>query len=122
MSPTERIATDDILKRHLRRTGADTTNLRDPYGQAQTSMLRLFLSVLQAALDDEHVEPRTAQRVIERVVYGAVPQPPASERLIELTGKLTEAVARQAVVMRFPVANLYDGVEPAENWLLPSGA
>jgi hypothetical protein len=74
----------DLLDRHLRRTGADRSADREPMSHVQVTMLGYFLTVLEAALADEHVEPSAARRVIERVIYGAVPQPPVVEaRLAE---------------------------------------
>lgn len=93
--------TDHLLSRHLHRIGADETNLRDPHGYAQTSMLRLFLNVLQSALDDEHLDPEVAQRIVERLIYGAVPQPPAAEQMEALYGRLTEQAARADIRRQF---------------------
>lgn len=65
----------DLLERHLARTGAAKAAREDPAAQLQVALLRDFLDVLRAALDDEHVDPDVARRVVERVIYGSVPSP-----------------------------------------------
>jgi len=66
-------STDDLLFRHLRRTRGDQAVREDPMAKLQVTILRGFLDVLRAALDDENVESDTTRRVIERVIYGGVP-------------------------------------------------
>lgn len=67
--------TDDLLNRHLGRTGARQTANEDAAAHLQVAILRDFLRVLHSALDDEHIDPEVSRRVIERVIYGGVPQP-----------------------------------------------
>lgn len=74
--------TDHLLDRHLGRTGADASATRDPAANLQVAILRDFLRVLHCALDDEDLDPDTTRRVIERVIYGGVPQPAAVEQLL----------------------------------------
>jgi hypothetical protein len=62
------------IDRHLRRTGG-----RAYYDDALTSLTinltRDVLTLVDAALDDEGIDPVVAGRVIDRVIYGAVPLP-----------------------------------------------
>lgn len=71
----------DMLNRHLDRTGSGAASRNDPTAQLQVNMLRQFLELVDAALEDEHVPRDTAIRVIDRLIYGAVPSPvEAAER------------------------------------------
>ncbi len=87
--------TDDLLNRHLHRTGADRAAATDPAAQLQVAMLRDFLGLLRAALDDEHTDPETARRIIERVMYGAAPQPAATEQMNAERVAWAESLATQ---------------------------
>jgi hypothetical protein len=62
------------VDRHLRRTGG-----RAYYDDALTNLTinltRDVLALVDAALDDEGIDPVVAGRVIDRVIYGAVPLP-----------------------------------------------
>lgn len=64
---------DDLLDRHLARTGGVKAVREDPMAKLQVTILREFLGVLEAALADEHIDPGVARRVVERVIYGGVP-------------------------------------------------
>lgn len=66
---------DDLLDRHLSRTGAREAVRTDPFASVTVNILRDFLRLLRAALDDEHIEPDIARRVVERVMLGGVPSP-----------------------------------------------
>lgn len=90
--------TDYLLDRHLGRTGAAASASRDPAAHLQVAVLRDFLRVLQCALDDENIDPDTTRRVIERVIYGGVPQPAVVEQL------LTERQLRVEQLSLGPVA------------------
>jgi hypothetical protein len=72
-----------LLERHLVRTGGDAAIIRDPTSQFQVALLRDFLRVLNSALDDELVDPAVTRRVLERVIYGSVPQPALVDQRIE---------------------------------------
>ena len=65
---------DDLLNRHLARTCGNAAVVTDAAAQHQVAVLRDVLAVVRAALDDEQVPADVARRVIERVIYGAVPQ------------------------------------------------
>jgi hypothetical protein len=93
-------STDDLLDRHLRRVGARDATSQDPAAHFQVAMLRDFLRLLRAALDDEHIEPGAAQRVIERVIYGGVPQPAVTEQMIAQRTRFAEALSVDTRPMR----------------------
>lgn len=90
--------TDDLLDRHLHRTGADRAAHQDPAAHLQVAILRDFLRVLHSALDDEHIDPEVSRRVLERVVYGAAPQPAATEQMIAERRTWAERLACGPVV------------------------
>lgn len=85
--------TDDLLDRHLGRTGARKASNEDAAANVQVSMLRDLLRVLHAALDDEHVDPDIGRRVIERVIYGGVPQPSEVEQRLQMQKRMTDYMA-----------------------------
>jgi hypothetical protein len=62
------------IDRHLRRTGG-----RAYYDDALTNLTinltRDVLTLVEAALDDEGVDPALTRAVIDRAIYGAVPLP-----------------------------------------------
>jgi hypothetical protein len=85
---------DELLNRHLDRTGARDAARQDPMAALQVAILRDFLHVLRAALADEHVDPDTAHRVIERVIYGCVPQPAVVKQMLAERRRHVEDLAR----------------------------
>jgi hypothetical protein len=89
--------TDDLLDRHLRRTGAREAALQDPAAHLQVAMLRDFLRMLQAALDDEHVESDVVRRIVERVMYGAVPHPAEVERRLAIQQRWIDDLGSRSV-------------------------
>lgn len=85
----------DLLDRHLSRAGAKKHE--DPMAQLQIAILRNHLDLLRSALDDEHVDPDTARRVVERVIYGATPNPVEVEQRNLMTARMTEALKNQPI-------------------------
>ena len=59
------------------------------------AILRDFLGVLRAALDDEHVDPDIARRIVERVIYGGVPSYAEVEQRIRERKAMVEQLARE---------------------------
>jgi hypothetical protein len=77
----------DRLRAHARRVGADRAAATDPTAALQLNLLRHTVAMLEAALDDEDIAPTTAQRVLDRVIYGCTPNPAEvaeRERLTQL--------------------------------------
>lgn len=93
--------TDDLLDRHLGRTGTRRATDLDPASYFQVHLLRHFLRVLHSALDDEHVDPEVSRRVIERVIYGGVPQPAAVEQMLRDRKAHMEALSLQPLRNRW---------------------
>lgn len=95
---------DDLLDRHLARIGVDKTARTDASSSYRISVLRSLLAVVEAALADEHVDPVTARRVIERVIYGGSPNPTDAQERIEMNARMTELV--KAMPVRVKLADL----------------
>lgn len=83
----------DLLDRHVGRMSVKKHE--DPLAQLQIAILRNHLDLMRAALDDEHVDPGTARRIIERVIYGATPNPVEIEQRTLMTTRMTEALKNQ---------------------------
>jgi hypothetical protein len=66
---------DELIRRHLRRSGTEHADLTDPLTHLTTGVLRDILRLVDAALDDEQIDPAIARRILERIIYGAVPLP-----------------------------------------------
>lgn len=86
----------DLLTHHMYRTGADEAAKHDPAATLQIHLLRDFVNMLAAALDDEHVDPDIARNVIERVIYGGVPNPGEVYQRLRERRQLVEAIEKQA--------------------------
>jgi hypothetical protein len=67
------------LRQHMRAVRADNAALVDAASSMQTYLLDMFLDVLETALVDTGVDPNYWTDVIDRVVYGCVPQWPAAQ-------------------------------------------
>jgi hypothetical protein len=61
----------DLIADYCRRTGQAQDTALDGAYQYQLSVLRDILSRLEVILQDEDVEPGTAQRVMRCLLYGA---------------------------------------------------
>lgn len=73
--PPGRHPVDDLIRNHLRRSGAEYAEFTDPLTNVTTNLLRDLLRLVDAALEDEDIDPAVSRRVLERVIYGAVPLP-----------------------------------------------
>lgn len=93
---------DDLLNRHLSRTGTRKAVETDPAAHLQVALLRQFLDVLRAALDDEHVDPDASRRVVERVIYGSVPSPAEVEYRTGLTSRLAQMRVQAPTEWKLP--------------------
>jgi hypothetical protein len=78
--------------------GAQEAANTDPYTALTTDLLANFLHHFEIALEGEHLDPAVEERIIERVVYGALPNPEevrrrlgVEQRLIDTTAKLPPA-------------------------------
>lgn len=79
------------LRRHAYWVGAERAAKKDPTAAYLLDALQHFLSVAQAAMEDEDVPPQTAVRILDRLIYGCVPNPIQSaerERLMSTFGAL----------------------------------
>ncbi len=83
----------DLLDRHLNRVGAREAVHRDPAAMLQLNVLRMLLDVVHSACDDEHLDPEVTRRILDKVIYGGVPQRPAVEQLLQERARFTEYMA-----------------------------
>lgn len=80
------------LNRHAAQVGADKAALTDTFASAQMHVLRYMLAVAEAAMRDEAIHPVTARRVLDRLIYGCVPNPAdAADRQARMTMKVNDA-------------------------------
>lgn len=82
----------EMLDRHARRVGVKPE--QDVAAQFQMSLLRNFIDLLHSALDDEHMDPDVTRRIIERVIYGGMPNSAEVEYRVGLTERMADALAR----------------------------
>jgi hypothetical protein len=66
---------DDMLNRHLFRTGVVDPYREDAYKYAVVGVTRDLLRVVEAVCEDEDLDPDVTRRILQRVIYGAVPLP-----------------------------------------------
>ncbi len=85
------------LAEHAFAVGAQEAALTDPNAQFQLELLRQFITVTEAALADEGAGPVVAERVLDRVIYGCLPQPAVYAERQRLIRKVTEAAALRTV-------------------------
>lgn len=85
------------LDTHARRIGVKPH--RDAAAQFQAELLGNFLDVLQAALADERVDPETSRRVLERVIYGACPNPAEADLRVRMVEDMAAQMARTPLGM-----------------------
>lgn len=75
----------DLLNRHLHRIG--TPRPEDGMAQLQIALLRHHLDLTHSALDDEGIDPEVTRRVLERIIYGAAPNPAETQERVRLYGE-----------------------------------
>jgi hypothetical protein len=98
-----------ILDEHLRRLGVHVDSQEDPQAHLQLTTLSMFLEVLAAALADEAtISLPAAHQVLGRVVYGCVPQRPATERYLQMQQLLFE----RTQMLPMPADRLGSGTAP----------
>jgi hypothetical protein len=83
----------ELLDRHLNRVGARQAVHQDPASALQLNMLRMLLDVLHSACDDEDLDPRVTRRILDKVIYGGVPQRPVVEQMLAERSRFAEHLA-----------------------------
>jgi hypothetical protein len=110
----ENSRTHERLRAHARRTGADRAAATDPTAHLQYEMLRHLLTMAESALDDEHVDPDTARRVLDRLIYGCTPNPievAERKRLVKRLIDHTSLCAQPQRIILDPTL-IFDPMEP----------
>lgn len=100
----------DLLHRHLDRVGARKAVHQDPAAALQLNVLRMLLDVVHSACDDEHLDPQVTRRILDKVIYGGVPQRPVVEQLLAERARFTEYMAKDTR----PTLVVTEGALPAE--------
>lgn len=88
---------DGRLRAHLQRVGADHAAATDPHAHFQVELLRHFLIVAESAMRAEDIDPGTARRVIDKLIYGLTPNPAQVELHRRLQQRLTDIVHHQSL-------------------------
>lgn len=73
--------TRDKLTQRVRRLIDPVASEKDAFYAAQVSILRNFLAVFEMAMEDEDIDERTIERVLNRVVYATPSGADAYERI-----------------------------------------
>lgn len=73
--PAGRHRVDELIAEHLHRSGADRAEATDALTSLTVGLLRDMLRLVDAAMEDEEIDPATARRILERAIFGAVPLP-----------------------------------------------
>ena len=82
-----------LLERHMHRVGANKPVMTDVQAKYQYTLLEYMLSLVDTALQDEHVDPAVSRRILERLIYGAMPHPHEAEERQRILSETTHLLA-----------------------------